>query len=585
MHEHLKSKLETLPTLPGCYLMKNSEQEIIYVGKAKVLKNRVNQYFHGTHNYKTTKMVSNIHDFEYIVTGSEKEALILENNLIKKYRPRFNILMMDDKTYPYLRLTSEEHPRFQVVRNVKDKKAKHFGPFSDSSAAYDIMKLMNRIYPLRKCQHIPKKECLYYHMHQCLAPCIHEVNKEEYDQIRKSIISFMKGDTKEVMDTLAKEMETASENLDFERAIELRDLMNSITHMAEKQQMEIRTSKDFDVFSYYVDKGYIAIAGLMIRSGKLMERAVQVFDIYDEPSDVFVSYLMQYYESHLIPKELYVSTVDEAIALEEIYEVKVYEPQRGEKAKLVELAHRNAEVLLKQRFDTAFKENAKQSSIQSELEQLFGISPLGRIEMFDNSHISGTDRVSGMIVVENGEFVRSQYRKFKIKSDAKDDLSMMREVVYRRYLRLLKENKELPSVLLMDGGMLQIEVAKEIIDVLELPIQVFGLAKDDKHNTSKLFNSEGEEIKIDRKSEVFFFLTRMQDEVHRFAITFHQNARSKSMVQSELDSIPGVGEVRKKALLKHFKSVKRIREASLEELESVVGKSTALSIREYFDKV
>lgn len=582
MHEKLKSKLETMPTLPGCYLMKNENQEVIYVGKAKVLKNRVNQYFHGTHNYKTTKMVSQIDDFEYIVTGSEKEALILENNLIKKYRPRYNILMMDDKTYPYLRLTSETHPRFQVVRNVKDKKAKHFGPFSDSSAAYDIMKLMNRIYPLRKCQHIPKKECLYYHMHQCLAPCINEVNSEDYEKIRKSIISFMKGDIKEVMESLQTQMKEASEALDFERAMQLRDLMASIEHMADKQKMEIQNTRDFDVFGYYVDKGYIAIAGLLIRSGKLMQREVQVFDIYDEPNDVFLSFLMQYYETNMVIKELYVASDCDVTQLEEIYDMKVYQPQRGEKLQLVELAKRNAEVLLRQKFEVAFKENTKQSVIHHEMEEAFDIHPLKRIEMFDNSHLFGSQRVSGMIVVEEGSFVHSEYRRFKIKSDAKDDLSMMKEVVYRRYLRLLKENKELPSVLLMDGGMLQISAAKEVIDALELPIAVFGLAKDDKHNTAKLLNDKGEIIEIDRKSELFFFLTQMQDEVHRYAITYHQNARSKQLVSSELDDIEGIGAVRKKALLKYFKSVKKIKEASLEELSNIVGSRTAENIFNYF---
>lgn len=582
MHEKLKPKLETMPMLPGCYLMKNVDQEIIYVGKAKVLKNRVNQYFHGTHNYKTTKMVSQIDDFEYIVTGSEKEALILENNLIKKYRPRFNILMMDDKTYPYLRLTAEDHPRFQVVRNVKDKKAKHFGPFSDSSAAYDIMKLMNRIYPLRKCQHIPKKECLYYHLNQCLAPCIHDVKNEEYDEIRKSIVSFMKGDVKEVVSSLQTQMIDASEAMNFERAKELRDLIVSIEHMADKQKMEIQGTRDFDVFSYYVDKGYIAIAGLLVRGGKLMQREVQVFDIYDEPNEVFLSFLMQYYETNMVVKELYVAADCDVEQLEEIYEIKIMKPQRGEKLKLVELARRNAEVLLNQKFDVAYKENTKQAVIHKEMEAVFNIHPLGRIEMFDNSHLFGANRVSGMIVVENGQFVKSEYRRFKIQSDAKDDLSMMKEVVYRRYLRLLKEDKLLPSVLLMDGGLLQIEAAKEIVDALELPISVFGLAKDDRHNTSKLLNSNGDVIEIDRKSELFFFLTQMQDEVHRYAISYHQNTRSKQMVSSELDDIEGIGTARKKALLKYFKSVKKIRDASLEELSDVIGKSAAENVFNFY---
>lgn len=581
-HENLRNKLETLPLLPGCYLMKNEEGTVIYVGKAKKLKNRVNQYFHGSHNYKTTKMVSQIYDFEFIVTNSEKEALILENNLIKKYRPRFNILMMDDKTYPYLRLTNEKYPRFYVVRDVKDKKAKHFGPYSDSTAAYDTMKLINRLYPLRKCVHIPNKECLYYHLGQCLAPCIKELDDDAYVDTVKRITAFMRGDTAETIAELKQQMNEASETMNYELAKELRDLIISIEHVGDKQRMENQNNGSFDVFSFYVDKGYMAIAGMLVRNGKLLEREIQVFDIYDDPTEVFISYLMQYYSVNPVPKELYLDTDVLCPELEEVYGMKILQPTKGEKANLLRLAKNNAMINLNQKFEVAYRENAKEIKINKELGELFGIPNFKRIEMFDNSHINGSDRVSGMIVVENGDFKKSEYRRFIIKSEAKDDLSMMKEVVYRRYLRLLKEGKEFPSVLLMDGGKLQIDAAKEIIDALEIPLPVFGLVKDDRHRTANLMDSNGNIIEIDRKSDVFFFLTNMQDEVHRYAITYHQQKRSSHLKESELNKIDGIGKVRKDKLYKTFKSVKRIKEASLEELQNAIGEVYGKKVYEFF---
>ncbi len=581
-HENLKAKLLTLPLLPGCYLMKNAEGKVIYVGKAKKLKNRVNSYFHGAHNYKTTKMVSNIDDFEFIVTNSEKEALILENNLIKKYHPRFNIMLMDDKTYPYLRLTNEDYPRFIVVRDVKDKKAKHFGPYSDSTAAYDTMKLINRLYPLRKCQHIPNKECLYYHLGQCLGPCIHEIDPGVYQDISKQIVSFMHGDTVAVVSELKEKMNEASESMNFELAIELRDLINSVEHVADKQRMESQNKAQYDVFSYYVDKGYIAIAGMLVRNGKVLERQIQIFDIYDDEVEVFISFLTQYYSVNDVPKELYLDTDILCPELEELFDLKIMQPTKGEKANLLRLAKNNAKINLEQKFEIANREQEKAEVINEELRQLFGIPTLSRIEMFDNSHINGSDRVSGMIVVEDGAFKKSDYRKFQIKSDAKDDLSMMKEVVYRRYFRLLKEGREMPSVLLMDGGKLQIDAAKEIIDELELTIPVFGLVKDDKHRTANLMNSDGEIIPIDRKSNVFFFLTNMQDEVHRFAITYHKDKRSSRLKESELDKIEGIGDVRKKKLYADFKSLKKMKEATLEELQASIGEVHGKKVYDYF---
>ncbi len=574
--EALKHKLLTLPSEPGCYLMKDEEGTIIYVGKAKRLKSRVNSYFSSkVHNYKTTKLVSAIVDFEYIITSSEKEALILENNLIKKHRPRFNILMMDDKTYPYLRLTAEEHPRLRVVRDVKDKKAKHFGPFSDSTAAYSVMKLLNRIYPLRKCVHLPKQPCLYYHMKQCLAPCILPVSQETYQEITAKIERFLKGDTKEVMDQLREQMQQAAEQMEYERAKELRDLMANIEHINDRQRMETSYKRDMDIFAYVVDHGYISIQGLLVRSGKLLERAMNVFELHDDEQEAFLSFLMQYYEHNPLPQDLLLPEEVDCSALEGVFDVKLVQPQRGEKNKLMELARHNATKQLQQQFEVAYQKLNRNVLAMKQLSALLQLPSLMRLEMFDNSHLSGTNRVSGMIVVEQGEFKKAAYRTFKIKGDSVDDIGMMREVLYRRYFRLLKEGKEMPDLIVMDGGIQQIHVCQEILDSLGLTIPICGLAKDDKHKTANILNQQGIVLDIDRTSELFYFLTRLQDEVHRFAITFHQNQRSKSMKDSVLDQIEGIGEQRKKKLMRQFKSVKQMREATVDQLAEVVGQRAA----------
>lgn len=581
MNNQMKQKLLTLPMEPGCYLMKDSEGTIIYVGKAKKLKNRVNSYFSSkAHDYKTTKLIATIDDFEYIITTSEKEALILENNLIKKYRPRFNILMMDDKTYPYIRLTHERHPRLLVVRDVKDKKAKHFGPFSDSTAAYSVMRLLNRIYPLRKCRSLPKKPCLYYFMGQCLAPCINEVSALAYDEIMSKIERFMRGDTKEVVGELTAQMMDASEKLEFEKAKELRDLINNIEHISDRQMVESRNRRDMDVFAYHVDHGYISIQGLLIRSGKLLEREMNVFELHEEIEEALQSFLVQYYEHNPLPQDLLLPDDIDVSVLSEVLDVKIAQPKRGEKNKLMELAKHNAVKQLQQKFEVAYALNNKNIVAMKQLEQLIQRAPIHRIEMFDNSHIGGTSRVSGMIVIERGEFQKSSYRKFKIRSEAQDDLGMMREVIYRRYFRLLRDGLEFPDLILLDGGQNQINVCLEVLSSLGIAIPVYGLAKDDRHNTAMLLDEQGKVVDIERSSELFFFLTRLQDEVHRFAITYHQSVRSKAMRKSILDDIPGIGESRKKKLMLRFKSIKQMKLATLDELTEIVPVDVARSLYE-----
>ena len=341
----IQDKLAILPALPGCYLMKNKDGDIIYVGKAKKLKNRVRQYFVGAHDFKTTRLVSNIDDFEYIVTGSEKEALLLEINLIKKHTPPYNIMFMDDKTYPYLKLTKEKAPVLKVVRNTKDKKAEYFGPFPDSGAAWETVKLLNQLYPLRKCKRLPKKECLYFHMGQCLAPCVNEIDPKTYQDMAANIRKFLKGDVRDILDTLQKEMEEASENLLFEKAQEKLDLIHAIHHVTAKQQIDFKDRKDRDVFGYYVDKGYISIQGFFVRGGKLLERTLSIEPLYEREEDAFVSFVAQYYSANPLPQEILIPKEYDITQLEEILDTKILQPVRGDKLKLVEMVLANAKNL------------------------------------------------------------------------------------------------------------------------------------------------------------------------------------------------------------------------------------------------
>lgn len=556
--------------------MKNKDGDIIYVGKAKKLKNRVRQYFVGAHDFKTTRLVSNIDDFEYIVTGSEKEALLLEINLIKKHTPPYNIMFMDDKTYPYLKLTKEKAPVLKVVRNTKDKKAEYFGPFPDSGAAWETVKLLNRLYPLRKCKRLPKKECLYYHMGQCLAPCVQDIDSSVYTDMAAGIRKFLKGDVKEILDTLQKEMEEASEQLAFEKAKEKLDLISAIHHVTAKQQIDFKDRKDRDVFGYYVDKGYISIQGFFVRGGKLLERTLSIEPLYESEEDAFVSFVAQYYHANPLPQEILIPKEYDVSQLEEILDTKIVQPIRGDKLKLVDMVLANAKNAHEQKFELVERKESRKEEAMQQLSNILQ-KEIHRIEIFDNSHISGAFNVSGMVVFVDGEASKKDYRLYKL-GDYVSDLDSMKEVVYRRYFRLLKEQARFPDLLIVDGGYLQIEAAKEILDSLDIPLTLCGLVKDDNHRTSNLMDRNGNIIPVPRDSSLFFLLTQMQDEVHRFAISYHRKMRGKAMTKSVLDEVEGIGEVRKKEIWKHFKSLKRLKEASVEEIAQIIPRKSATSL-------
>lgn len=570
---------------PGCYLMKNTEGKVIYVGKARKLKNRVSSYFTGAHNYKTTKLVDHIWDFDYIVTGSEKEALLLEINLIKDYTPEYNIMFMDNTYYPYIELTDETHPRLKIVRKTKNKKNKYFGPYPDATAARNTFKLLNKLYPLRKCNHVPDKPCLYYSLHQCLGPCINEVDKSQYDEIRKELISFIHGNTKSKIDELTEKMMTASENLQFELAKEYRDLIRSIEYVTAKQNVQFGDYKDRDILGYFIDKGYISIQLFFMREGKLLYHDFNLEPVGEDFEEDLIRFLVTYYQTHPEPYELLIPQDVDLELLTEILSCHVLQPQRGDKKSLVEMANKNAKEALEKKF--LLKEKTDEKTIRPiiELGQKLGIDTPHTIELYDNSNIQGAYAVAGMVVYKDGVPSKKDYRKYKIKTvEGPDDYASMKEVIYRRYYRLLMEQKEMADLIIVDGGLGQIKVAKEVIDSLNLSVHICGLSKDDKHSTAMLLDEDGNQVPIDTKSPLFFLLTRMQDEVHRYAISFHRQVRSKSLFSSILDEVEGIGKARKKKLLNHFKSVKKMKEASLEELEAVIPKNTAAKLYEVLHK-
>ena len=485
---------------------------------------------------------------------------------------------MENKYYPYIQLTKERHPRLKIVRNAKDKKHKHFGPFPDGTAARETFKLLNRLYPLRKCNHIPKKTCLYYQLNQCLGPCVNEVDEEEYKKITKQITQFIQGDTKEIIDDLQNKMMRASESLNFELAKEYRDLIQHINHVTSKQHVQFADQIDRDIFGYYQDKGYLSLQLFFMRNGKLLARDLNLVPLQDVHEQI-TQFIVGFYQENTYPKEILLPEDIDTTLLEEIVECKIIKPQKGQKAKLVEMATNNAKEALEKKFLLIEKnQKATVGAIKQLGEKLNMVTPR-RIELFDNSNIQGAYAVAGMVCFVDGVPSKKDYRKFKIKTvEGPDDYGSMKEVIYRRYYRVLVEGLKKPDLIIVDGGKGQIKVAKEVIDSLNIGIKVCGLAKDDHHSTAVLIDSDFNEISIDKKSELFFLLTRMQDEVHRYAISFHKNVRSKSLFQSILDDVEGIGPKRKKELLKHFGSVKKLKEATLEQLEEVLPKEVAKNL-------
>lgn len=588
----IQDKLALLPDQPGCYLMKDDQGTIIYVGKAKVLKNRVRSYFTGTHDGKTQRLVQEIADFEYIVTSSNVEALLLEINLIKKHDPRFNIRLKDDKTYPFIKITNERHPRLIITRQVKKDKGKYFGPYPNVYAANEVKKILDRLYPLRKCNTLPNKVCLYYHLGQCLAPCVFEVDEAKYRQMEDEIVSFLNGGYKKVKQELNTKMAQAAENMEFEKAGEYRDQINAIETTMEKQKMTVTDFVDRDVFGYAIDKGWMCVQVFFIRQGKLIEREASQFPFYNDADEDFLTFIGQFYQkaNHIPPKEIYLpDDVDDEAIQAVVPETKVLVPKRGNKKELVKLAYKNAKIALNEKFSLLERNEERTVGAVERLGEAMGIPTPRRIEAFDNSNIQGTDPVSAMVTFIDGKPSKNDYRKYKIKTVAgPDDYGTMREVVRRRYWRVLKEGLPLPDLILIDGGKGQIESARDIlVNELGLDIPVAGLAKDDRHRTSQLlFGEPLEIIPLERNSESFYLLQRIQDEVHRFAITFHRQLRSKSGFQSVLDGIPGVGPGRKKTLLQHFGSMKKIKAASVEELKAAgVPQAVAEAVKAKVDSL
>ena len=571
MNERIKNKLALLPDQPGCYLMKDKNGTIIYVGKAKILKNRVRSYFRGSHDTKTERLVSEIDDFEYIVTESNIEALLLEINLIHKNNPKYNIMLKDDKTYPFIKITNEKYPRLMITRKVLKDKALYFGPYPDVNAANETKKLLDRLFPLRKCNPSQKTPCLYYHLGQCLCPYAFDVDPQVYKDMVEEIKGFLSGGHTEIQDRLQEKMAYAAAHMEFEKAAEFRDQIKAIETVMTRQKMTNVDLIDRDVFGYAVDKGWMCVQVFFVRQGKLIERDVSIFPFYDDASEAFLTFIGQFYQEneHFVPKEVLIPDDIDKESVEALLATKVLQPQRGEKKKLVKLASKNAAVALNEKFDLIVRKQERTIGAVEKLGNAMNIPAPIRIEAFDNSNIMGTNPVSAMVVFIDGRPAKNEYRKYKIKTvQGPDDYASMREVIYRRYSRVLKEGLPFPDLILIDGGKGQVDVAKDVLaNQLGVDIPVAGLAKNDKHKTSELlFGPNLKVVPLERNSQEFFLLQRIQDEVHRFAITFHRQLRSKNSIASKLDNIEGLGPKRKKNLLKEFKSLKNITAASVEEL-------------------
>lgn len=574
MNNLIKSKLELLPMSPGCYIHKDKNGTIIYVGKAKNLRNRVRSYFRGSHDTKTEALVSEIVDFEFIVTESNIEALLLEINLIKENKPKYNIMLKDDKSYPFIKITNERYPRLIITRQVKKDGGLYFGPYPDVGAANEIKRLLDRIFPFRKCTNPPSKVCFYYHLGQCMAHTVCHKDEAYFKGMAQEVSDFLKGQDDKIIDELKVKMTTAAQNMEFERAAEYRDLIQAIGTLRTKQRVMAKDLQNRDVFGYYVDKGWMCVQVFFVRQGKLIERDVNLFPYYNDPDEDFLTYVGQFYQekSHLIPNEILIPQDIDEEAVKALVDTKVLKPQRGEKKQLVNLAIKNARVSLEQKFNLLEKSMEKTQGAIENLGKLLQIPTPVRIESFDNSNIMGTSPVSAMVVFVNGKPSKKDYRKYKIKTVVgPDDYASMREVIRRRYSRVMRDGLTPPDLIVIDGGQGQVSIAKQVIqEELGLDIPIAGLQKNDKHQTHELlFGDPLQVIELSRTSQEFFLLQRIQDEVHRFAITFHRQLRSKNSFSSQLDGIEGLGPKRKQLLMKHFKSLTKIKEATVDEIVTV----------------
>lgn len=581
-----KEKIELIPHLPGSYQMKDKDGVIIYVGKAKDLHNRVSSYFTGRVTGKTKKLVSEIADFEYIVTSSELESFILEINLIKKYDPKYNILLRDDKSYPYIQYKRDPYPTLKVVRylNVKRKNGKHlFGPYVNAYAARRIVNLINRLYPLKKCEGCPKEVCLYYHIHECLGYCVKKVDKEEVDALEKDILGFLNGNDDIIIDKLKELISMHADNLNYEVAKELKEELDYIKVVMEKQKVELHDFTNRDIINYYFNNGFISIEIFFLRNGKLVGQKNNIMPVNDDYIDDIESFIALFYSKNEIPRE--VITVDELNLemLSEAVGTHFLTVTRGDKRRLLDLAEKNAKISLENNFETIQNTIKRTSGAHEELEELLHMK-IHRIDSFDNSNLFGNFAVSGMVVYKDGLPSKNDYRKYKVSVDKNDDYHTMKEVTYRRYYRALLEHTELPDLILADGGITQIHAIKEtLMDLgLDEKIKVCGMVKNDKHRTNELLDGDTlETIPIDRMSNVFHYLTRIQDEVHRYTINYHRTLRSKGSIASLLDNVDGIGSVRKKELIKKYGSVKKMSEASVAELAEIIPWNVAENLSKY----
>ena len=574
----IKEKLNLVPHLPGCYLMKNENDTIIYVGKAKDLKNRLNSYFHQSHTGKTARLVSEIRDFEYIVVSSETESLILEINLIKKHDPKYNILLRDDKSYPYIELTNEKVPRLQIIRrpHLKKKTTNLFGPYPNVNAARKTVNLLNRLYPLRKCKTYNKKPCLYYHIGQCLGYCTYDISEEKIETMKKDIIQFLKGNHDLVTEKIKEEIKIESNQMHYEKALELKELLDYINITLVKQKVEISDEIPRDVFGCYSDGIYLSIFILFIRNSKIVSHHNNIVPLIDRNEEL-TRYIARFYNNKLLPKEILIPESANEKLLEDYLKIKVKTPIKGVKKKLVDMASENAKRVLEEKITMLVQSEEKMEKAHDHLRKILKMDTLNRIELFDNAHLFGTYNVSGMVVYKNGFPAKNEYRKYKISVDKNDDYGTMKEVIYRRYFRVLKDNLQRPDLIIVDGGLGQMNVAKEVLDSLNMNIKIVGLKKDNKHQTSALVTFDGE-LQIEKRSDLFHYLEKMQDEVHNFTINYHKQIRSKGVYSSILDTIDGIGEKRKKLLLKKYKSLDNLKRQSLEELKSILPEKVAQNL-------
>lgn len=582
--------LSTTPHKPGCYLMKDKNGCIIYVGKSKNLKNRLSSYFKQSHTGKTMMLVRDIETFEYILTNSEVESLLLELNLIKKYTPKYNILYKDDKTYPYIELTNDKVPRLLIVRNPNMKRGgnrKLFGPYPNVTAAKKVVEILNRMYPLRKCKNMGKKECLYYHIGECLGYCINQVDEEKIKEMKEEIIAFFNGNSEILTDKIEKRMYESSNKLQYEKALEYREILDYIKITLEKQKVCLDDNYDRDVIGYYEEDNYLSMVILFIRGGKLIDKKSNIFPMIDSLEEEVNTYISNFYDKHMTKvKEVMAPEIVNLSLMREGFNLNFMTPLKGTKKKILELAMENAKNYYNEQISLIKKDEESLNNSLKELSTMLGIEKCNRIEMFDNSNIFGSFNVSGMVVFIDGKKAPQMYRKFKITNDKNDDYGTMREVIYRRYFRVLKDNLERPDLILVDGGVGQINVCREVIISLGMDIPVAGLKKDDKHSTNMLLGGYPlREIEIKKDSYLFLLLTRMQDEVHRYTISYHKDIRSKGALSTILDNIDGIGEVRKKNILKKYRTIDKMKEATIDELKEIMPERIAKDFQDYLMKI